>query len=60
MNNKLQIKLDKNGNIKSLKTPYDNDSVIQNPINSVAMENHETLLKVFAGFKHSINTYYNN
>lgn len=59
MNSRLEIKLDKNGNIKTLKTPYDNDSIINNPIHSTEIENHNTLLKVFAGFRDSINTYYN-
>ena len=55
MKTETTITYKKNGNIKNVKTLYDNNSILQNPINSVAIENHNTLLKVFSGFGESFN-----
>jgi len=60
MNTETTITYKKNGNIKSVKTLYDNNQVLQNPINSVAIENHNTLLKVFSNFGESYINNFNN
>jgi hypothetical protein len=60
MNTETTITYKKNGNIKNVKTLYDNNSILQNPINSVAIENHNTLLKVFSNFGESYTNNYNN
>jgi hypothetical protein len=56
----VQIKFNKKGNIKSIKTPYDNDSIINEPIFSNSIENHNTLLKVFKSFGESYLMNFNN
>jgi hypothetical protein len=60
MNTETTITYKKNGNIKNVKTLYDNNSILQNPINSAAIENHNTLLKVFSNFGESYINNYNN
>ena len=60
MNTETTITYKKNGNIKNVKTLYDNNSILQNPINSVGIENHNTLLKVFSNFGESYTNNYNN
>ena len=45
-----KITYKKNGNIKTITTPYDDNSILQNPIDSVAIDNHNTLLNIFEGF----------
>ena len=47
---RVVITHDKKGNIKKIETPYDENETLNNPINSVAEDNHNTLLNVFKGF----------
>ena len=45
----VKITYKKNGNIKTLSSPYDNDTIINQPIHSTAEYNHAILSDVFKG-----------
>ena len=45
----VKITYKKNGNIKTLSSPYDNDTIINQPIHSTAEYNHAILRDVFKG-----------
>ena len=70
MNTRLKIELDKNGNIKSLKTPYDNDKTINSSFKKLrkkkqldAMYSNELnkqFATIFKGFGESFTNNFNN
>ena len=57
MNTKLKITYDRSGNIKTLSTPYDNEDVINEPLNTPEKEYnnkvHSTLVNMFKGFSNA-------
>ena len=55
----VKVKFNKDGNIKELSSPYDNDTTINNPINAVAEYNHSILSELFRSFNPYPNTFKN-
>ena len=55
-----EITYDKKGNIKTIKTPHDNDSIINEPIFAVKEYNHNTLSNLFKGFGEAYLMDFNN
>jgi len=51
----VEITYKKNGNIKTLSSPYDNDTIVNQPIHSTAHHNHSILSDVFKGFGEAFN-----
>jgi hypothetical protein len=49
----VKVKFNKDGNIKELSSPYDNDAIINNPIN------HSILSELFRSFNPYPNTFKN-
>ena len=45
----------KDGNIKSIKTPYDDNDVLNSPIVSLGNENNKTLSNLLKSFGETIN-----
>ena len=55
-----QITYKKNGEIKKITTPYDDDSILQKPIHSLDMESHNILSNIFKSYGEAYLMNFNN